>query len=61
MLMTLFGLIFFIAWIVALVDLVGGVNQNGCLYTLIWLMLITFIPIVGTLLYFVLRNRNIYD
>ena len=52
-------LLFFVGWIAALISILKN-NFSGQYDKLIWIILVVFIPLIGTILYFAIgRNKRI--
>jgi hypothetical protein len=55
--LTLLGLPQLILWIVALVGIIGSRGDSGTIA--LWFILITLIPIIGSILWFVVGKRTV--
>jgi heme/copper-type cytochrome/quinol oxidase subunit 2 len=53
----LFSILAFVLWVWAVIDVMQHLQDNAS-KTIIWLIIIIFFPVVGSLVYFWVRNRT---
>ena len=52
----LIGVVVFIAWIVAIVDIVRRRNERTIAKTSAWILVVLILPVVGTITYFLVNG-----
>ncbi|MEQ9460357.1 MAG: PLD nuclease N-terminal domain-containing protein [Phycisphaeraceae bacterium] len=55
MLNTIIGIVILVAWVIALVDIIKSAMDGT--KKLIWILVVIFLPILGTILWFVLGKK----
>lgn len=52
----LIGIIILVAWILAIISIVGASKPAG--WKLVWILIVLLLPLLGTILYFLIGKKS---